>query len=165
MDDVTMGNQQPSLTDIELGWLCGLIDGEGCVYIYRRGGERLDYKPGIRVAMCCFETIEYLSKLLHKANVPHHITSYKGNEVKNRSPHKVVTIEGHKRLLTILPWLTPHLITKKGQAAVVWQFCKERIEGWHRAGYSESQLALIEVASIMNKRGYSKEGSTTIRKE
>ena len=165
MSDVTMGNQQPSLTDIELGWLCGIIDGEGCVYIYRRGGARIDYKPGIRVAMCCFDTIEYLSQLLHKADVPHHITTYKSSKEKNRQANKCITIEGQKRLLKILPWLTPHLITKKRQAAVVWQFCEERLKRWHRSEYSETQLALIEVASIMNKRGYQEEGSTTIRKE
>lgn len=165
MSDETMGNQQPSYTDIELGWLCGIIDGEGCVYIYRRGGKRVDYKAGIRIAMCCFDTIERISELLYRMEIPHYVTAYKGNKKKNRSPHKALVIEGQKRLLKVLPIITPHLITKKGQAAVVWQFCKERIEGWHRSEYTPNQLSLIEIAKTMNARGYSDEGSTTIRKE
>ena len=165
MDDETMGNQQPSLTNLELGWLCGIIDGEGCVYINKRGGKRLDYKPGIRIAMTCFDTIEHVCSLLSKINVPHHVTAYKANKEKNRKGNKAITIEGHKRLLKILPLITPHMVTKKQQCAVVWQFCKERTEGWHRADYTDNQLALIEIASTMNARGYCEEGSTTIRKE
>lgn len=165
MNDNNMGNQQPSLSEIEFGWLCGLIDGEGCIYICSRGGERTDYKPGMRIAMCCHDTIEHTSSLLKKIDVPHHITARAGSQKTNRSPSWAITIEGHKRMLKILPVVAPHLVTKKQQAAVVWQFCKERNAGWHRAPYSENQLALLDVARVMNQRGYQKEGSTTIRKE
>lgn len=165
MVDETIGNQQPSLSNIELGWLCGLIDGEGCIYICKRGGQRTDYKAGIKVAMCCHDTIEYLADLLKRVNVPYHIVKREGSKKNNRSASWALSIEGHKRALKILPLITPHLVTKKQQAQVVWQFCQERDNSWHRSPYTKGQIALIEIAGFMNQRGFREEGSTTIRKE
>jgi len=155
MNDETIGNQQPSLTERELGWLAGLIDGEGCIYLCSRGGKRKDnYKAGVRIAMCCHDTIEYTSSLLHKINVPHHITKRSGNPAKNTSDSWAITVEGHKRVLKFLPLITEALITKKQQAQVVWQFSLQREAKWHAAPYDESDLALISAARVMNQRGH-----------
>lgn len=151
MDDVTIGNQQPSLTDMEMGWLCGIIDGEGCIYMAKR--RENEVRPGVRIAMCDHDTIEYLAELLTKLGVSHHITKRDGNPKKNTSDSWAIVVEGHKRVLKLLPHIAQHLVTKKRQAQVVWQFCEQRSKKWHREAYDDSDLALIAIAKEMNQRG------------
>ena len=65
-----MDNQQPSISMFELGWLCGIIDGEGCIGLWSRGGSRnSEFKPGVRIASTSPEIIETLSYLFSKLDV------------------------------------------------------------------------------------------------
>lgn len=163
MTDVTIDNQQPSLSDFDLGWLCGIIDGEGTIGLWSRGGNRKDnVKAGLRLASTDKNTIEKFCSILSSLGVTYYITTYKGNKLKNMRNHWSVAIEGYKRILQILPVVKDHLVCKKEQAELVYDFAKRRFNKWHRAPYDEYELVLINIAKEMNRTGYREEGSTTI---
>lgn len=160
-------NQQPSLiTDIDLGWLCGLIDGEGCLGIYHRGGQRKkDYKPELRIDMTSKEDIQRYVTLMDRLDAGAHIKYYLGDRAKNRRGHWVVSIGGLRRLKRILPLFIPHLVGKKEKAQLVYNFCESRLSHAPNGGYTVEEEKLLEIASSMNKRGWVEEGSTTILRE
>lgn len=163
MTNNTMGNQQPSLSDFDLGWLCGLIDGEGCIGLWSRGGARAsEVKAGVRVASTDKPTIEKLCEIYNKLEVTYHITYNKGKESKNTRGNWVVSIEGHKRVLKLLPLIKDRLICKTEQAKLVYEFSNRRDNKWHRSPYDEVELIMIDIAKGFNKVGYREEGSTTI---
>ena len=61
-----MDNQQPSISDFDLGWFCGVIDGEGCIGLWSRGGKRSsEYKPGLRLTNTSKPLVVYIAKAAH----------------------------------------------------------------------------------------------------
>jgi hypothetical protein len=46
-------------------------------------------------------------------------------------------------LVVILPKIIPHLITKKKRSKIVFQWCKSRLENWHKH-YSNKELQIYE---------------------
>lgn len=159
-----MDNQQPSISAFELGWMCGIIDGEGCFGIWKRGGERKDFKPGFRMANTSKELVDTFCKLLDNLSCAYHITYYKPRSETTKE-YWVVTIEGFKRLQKFLPLVKDFLVEKKQQANLINEWIEGRATKWHRAEYSEKELEIVDILSKKNFRGKRNEGSTTIRKE
>ena len=62
--------ERPSLA--ELGWLAGIIDGEGCIQIpiHRRKHEP-SFSGNIRVDMCCKKTIDTMANILRRLKIKH----------------------------------------------------------------------------------------------
>ena len=158
-----MDNQQPSITAFEFGWFCGIIDGEGCIGLWSRGGARKDdIKPGVRMANTSKDIISAFCSVLDRLDVGYHVTHY--NRGGNTKEYWNVTIEGFKRLTKLLPVIKDSLVAKKSQANLVWEWVESRSSKWHRAPYSERELELPKLVASLNHRG-TNEGSTTIRKE
>jgi hypothetical protein len=63
----------PGLTDVELGWLAGIIDGEG--YITLRLSGHTKHHPQINVTSTCLELLETLKEI-----------TATGSIVKRRTP-------------------------------------------------------------------------------
>jgi hypothetical protein len=162
--DITMDNQQPSISAFELGWMCGIIDGEGCFGIWKRGGERQDFKPGFRMANTSKELVETFCKLLDNLECAYHITHYNPRSETTKE-YWVVTIEGFRRLQKFLPLVKDFLVEKKQQANLIHEWIEGRATKWHRAPYSDRELKIVSLLSKKNFRGKRNEGSTTIRKE
>lgn len=149
-----LDNQQPSISQFELGWLCGAIDGEGCIGIWRRGGNRNDFKPGIRVANTSKQFIDKFCLCLNYLGVAHHITHYKSKD--NRKENWTITIEGFKRIQNLLPIIKDLLIVKSQQANLVHEFILKRTVKWHRSEYDDRELEIVELLSKLNFRGVEK---------
>lgn len=64
---VTKDYEFPGLSDLELGWLVGIIDGEG--YITHRLNGRTKHHPQINVASTCLELLETLHQLVNIGNI------------------------------------------------------------------------------------------------
>ena len=148
-----MDNQQPSISEFELGWLCGVIDGEGCIGLWSRGGKRSsEYKPGLRLANTSKPLVDKFCLLLSALNVGHHVTHY-GPRNERSKEYWAVTVEGFKRLSNLLPVIKDCLIEKKPQADLVWQWCASRMSKSVRAPFDEIELSIPVQLSKLNHRG------------
>lgn len=111
------------MTDIELGWLAGIIDGEGCLHIRRErpkvvdGGQRsATYAFVIKVTMCHRETIERIKDLVGVGHINQ--TTNASGRVHNAWSWVAMSHEAKK----VLDQIAPFLFTKQGEARVALEF-------------------------------------------
>lgn len=148
-----MDNQQPSISAFEFGWFCGIIDGEGCLGIWSRGGARKnEHKPGLRMANTSKPIVDAFCSVLDRLGVGYHITHYKPRK-ETQKQYWTVTVEGFKRLNKLLPVIKDCLVEKKQQALLINEWVSSRAAKWHRAPYSEREQEIPLLVSQLNHRG------------
>jgi len=148
-----MDNQQ--VTDLELGWLAGAIDGEGCVGVTRRNRKaKLGFtlKPHLQITNCDKAFIDRCTTTLKLMEIPFWVSYYEGRG-RRKSAYTVV-IAGLKRCAVALPKLVPHLTGQKlVKAKLVERWVTSRLADWHAAPFTAEQLAIYEQLRQMNERG------------
>src|SRR5713101_5131642 len=119
-------NQQPRLE--ELGWLAGMIDGEGSMGAYLRQGVKTPhFKPIVQSSGTHKGGLEHLHGILERMEVGHHIVWQKPRQERYR-PCWHVTIVGMKRIPTLLTALAPYLVIKREQADLLMEWIDLRQE-------------------------------------
>lgn len=123
-----MGNQQGTLkvSEAELGWLAGIIDGEGSVILFlgvRKGGKINNVSPQVVVGNTDFALIDRYVDILDRLGAGVHVSTrlpcYKtGVEGAKPSSKKYKTLKvastvGFKRVKTLLDAITGYLVTEK----------------------------------------------------
>ena len=135
-----MGNQQGTLpvTDVELGWLAGVIDGEGTVafsvYPLRHRGKILQVvrvKPQIIVTNTDKDLVEHVSAIFARLGVGAHFQTREqhGRGFATRAiyrPLHVSNVSGFKRAKKALESVGPHLVSKKAKADLVLRYIRQR---------------------------------------
>ena len=151
--NATMDNQQVK----ELAYLAGIIDGEGCITLslqqYRKGRYRL--LPSIQIANTSQVLVDYLSNLLYKYGIAHHICWHKGKG-KAGKPWASVVVQRFSMLKNLAVLMQPFLIIKKRQAEILADFLSGRLLSDGRAKkngiidpYTERDfLLLFEIKSL-----------------
>ena len=124
-------NQQ--ITKLQIGWLAGIIDGDGCITIRRNGrygGHNYQgnwrittFRPTITIANSNPLIIEETSNILDQIKVGYNIQQ---REI-NRKTHWTIHITGFKRCKALLDKIKNHLIGKKSQANLMNKFYKTRL--------------------------------------
>ena len=148
-----MDNQQLSLSDFDLGWMVGIIDGEGCIGLWSRGGERKHtFKPGLRMANTSKAIIDKFTGMLDTLGCPYHTVYYKPRNERSKE-YWTVSIEGFKRLPKILPLIKDLLVEKHQQASLVLEWVESRSSKWHHAEFSPRELEIPRLVSELNHRG------------
>lgn len=148
-----MDNQQPSISSFEYGWMCGIIDGEGCFGLWSRGGNRNhEFKPGFRLSNTSKAVIDAFSNLLDRMAVPYHIVYYKARNERSKE-YWTISIEGFKRLKRFLPVIKDALVEKKPQADLIWEWILSRDSKWHVLSYNERELEIPKLVAQLNHRG------------
>ena len=149
-----MDNQQLSLSEFDLGWMIGIIDGEGCIGLWSRGGERKHtFKPGLRMSNTSKVLIDKFTGMLDIIECPYHIIYYKPRNERSKE-YWTVSIEGFKRLTKILPLIKDRLVEKNQQANLVWEWVQSRSSKWHHSELSYRELEIPKIVSAMNHRGF-----------
>lgn len=132
-----MGNPQGTLTvtDLELGWLAGMIDGEGTVAFSVYWREQwpnkvctdVKVKPQIIVSGTDKPMLDRVADIISRLGVGVHFQTRDQQKiiVKRSSaslargtkfrPLHVVTVAGHKRTIKLLTIICPHLVSPKGE--------------------------------------------------
>ena len=108
-------------TDIEIGYLAGIVDGEGCLNIYRTKAH-----TQCRLTINTTDKIlgDWLKEKIGTGGVN------KERRIKPRPHHKQVYIylmAAQKDLLNLLLWITPHLLIKKKRAQECIDFLEWKI--------------------------------------
>lgn len=125
------------MTDLELGWLAGIIDGEGCLAILRTGCGPNDihrrtphYRISITVIMGHRPTVERIKALVGVGTI---IT-------KKMSAYKANWSDAYmwrcsdRQAINLLAMLKPHLFTKSEEANIATQFANLAVTKFCKGG-------------------------------
>lgn len=130
-------------SEVELAWLAGLVDGEGCFRISLpglKGNRRYHGSPTFTIAMIHYPTMVRVGKMLDKE------PSRRGWITGRIHPLYGIQLAGEKAL-QVARVLRPYLLTKSEQAWLLLEMraqCPKRIGG--RDHLSEEEKAM--------RRGY-----------
>ena len=137
------------MTDLEKGWVAGIVDGEGSICIVK---ARKSYRLTLAVQMCHKETIYRLKHLLGHGSISFHkSTNPKGND--SWSWHVASEEAG-----LILRKLLSALFVKRTQALLAIEYCEKCLHD-RRVGVfvpPETEMLrsiLAEEIGELNKRG------------
>lgn len=128
VSDATMGNQQGTfnVSEAELGWTAGIIDGEGSVILFlgvRAGNKINNVSPQVIVANTDFAMMDRYVDILGRLGVGVHVSIREPRGptgiVAAQAPKsryktlKVASTAGFKRTQKLLRVIAPYLVTEK----------------------------------------------------
>lgn len=115
-----MGN--PQVTDFELGWLSGIIDGEGCFTMSK--GSKGGYNVGFKLVNTSKTLITKFQEILTKLGIKYH--TYSAFRADNQRPAWRLEVNGPEKLKHMLDILLPSIEDKYEQAYAIHNWCVER---------------------------------------
>lgn len=136
-----MDNPQQTLSDAEIGWLAGILDGEGSILLFlgvKKGGKLNNVSPQVTVGNTEKEMIEEYVRLLKRIPAGVHVVSRQpkcGGIPSTMTPKRAKKYKllyaassvGFSRVKAILDVVTPCLITsKKRKAELILKFINQR---------------------------------------
>lgn len=136
-----------NISQLELGWFVGIIDGEGTISIRKQGKT---YTPTIKMSNTSKKLIDKFCDLLDKMEVSYHC--YGGQREGNRKYKWEVSVTGRPRVLKLLSLIVDSLVSKQRQAEKVMLWIESR--GLDLRGkYTENQMKIISDIRFLNGRG------------
>ena len=165
-----MDNQQ--VTQAELGWLAGFIDGEGYmglrIHKYANGSRKLTsgkypiIRPEFAICNTDKETINKVVDVAEKIDVNLYVRETNPAGIKRRV--YTAQTKGINKCLRLLEPIKPHLIGgKRKRAELMIEFCKLRISaksfhnlygnGGTYKPYSDRELEIWEEIQPLMRRG------------
>lgn len=151
----------PHVQESQLGYLAGIIDGEGTITIERSGNRRLNGITGLQakvnVANTNWAIIEYVVGILKRLGVNPHIKSQPigyGTRPRNKQCWWV-TVGGLTKTAKVLNVIKPYLVGKRAQADLVLDFINYRGDAQLAKGkpYGPFEANLVEKIRALNFRG------------
>lgn len=142
-----MGN--PQVTDFELGWLSGIIDGEGCFTMSK--GSKGAWNVGFKLVNTSATLIEKFAEVLTKLGIKYHI--YNAFRSGNQRPAKRLEVNGPEKLKHMLDILLPYIEDKYEQAYAIHDWCVERTKSSYgemnhaHSGFTHSLLKELKKSS------------------
>lgn len=131
-----------ALTPPQLGWVAGIIDGEGYIGLVRYAGY---HQPRIDV----HSTTPAMQQRLHVLLGGHLGKKKRRGKERDLYCWSVWTIDHVERLLSVL---LAHLVVKRRVASVVLEFCRRRQKTRYSAPTKKDAAAYRQVRAL-NRRG------------
>jgi hypothetical protein len=158
-----MDNKQA--TQAELGWLAGIIDGEGYLTLaMRKQRQRPNYIACLEIANTEANIILKAKEIAKKLDVNLHVKHHEPPKTGNRKYYKLDChrFKGVKILLTAL---LPYLVGKAKRAKLILDFIESRFDGKDEAQplhnrnhpYNELELNLVYTVQDLVRSGESSE--------
>lgn len=157
-----MDDQQ--VTQIEIGWLAGFIDGEGYIGIqgYKTRNRHASYSCAIQISNTDEVMIFKAQKIIQKMGVNPYIRTHGFGE-RNQPWRKIVyvlVIHRMNKIISVLESVNPHLTgTKKERGELVLEYCQLRLQnykpGSHYNIMTEREAQIIDLCIAKQKRGTS----------
>lgn len=121
-----MGNQQ--VTEAELGWLAGAMDGEGHIgmHMYNTKRGRISYRIEVAFTNCSDKFLCKVKDISKRLGVNLHIQVKKVK--KHWSPSWTLRTGKIAHCKRLLEQILPFLSCKKERAIILLDFCKRRIK-------------------------------------
>lgn len=145
------------MTEAELGYLAGIIDGEGSIYFNLNGSV---CQPRVSVDNTHEGLIDYLHRLVPTSNTKASTENYASKKVGNKVAYRW-GVSGKVDVKTLLELVLPYLVAKKDQAEIALQAIEVMPIRSDRFGkgraYTDEELLpvalLINKLKALNKRG------------
>lgn len=161
-----MGNQQETISDIEMSWLAGILDGEGSIGISRMMSHRKNptLTPRISIGNTNMDIINHVVDILKRIPITMFVEKRQKVNNKNWKQASVIQISHISGVKSLLDKVTPFLIGKKSQAELLLSFVNSRMEvykklnrtpgsGGRGTPYTEEEQQLCDQIKILNKKG------------
>jgi hypothetical protein len=136
-----------NLSNEQLAYLAGIIDGEGCIsFTLAKGGRVI--RPFIGIANTKRKLIETIRSWLKLRNV--------ARKSRRSAKHKNVWqihITRYADVKALLEKVKPYLIIKKKQCNLTIKYCTSRLSKGVNSPYSPDEMNIFEKVRKMNKRG------------
>lgn len=134
------------MTDLQKGWLAGIIDGEGCITIYKGSTKgHLAVRTDIRVESTDLPMIELCASLMGEA-VGRHLTIGKPlMRPSSTRPAWRVQIHRKGELLQFLEFIASALVTKRREAELVIQYLRRSCAEKYYKPTAEDILLIAQV--------------------
>lgn len=147
-----MDNQQ--VTDFDLGWLVGIIDGEGCFSLNESnswGGRYTYILPAVYIVNTKDSIIDKAASILKRLNIPHYVQVM--TRAKHQKPAKRLNINGFKRVQKFLEVLASYFETRKDQVQCLVKFIALRLTKDEAAPLAVEEWEIYHELRELNKRG------------
>lgn len=135
--------------DQDLAYAAGLIDGEGCIGIYRLGNH---YRANVNVQMTHEAAVRWLHE--HFAGTFRAISKV---GMGNREKQHRWDLHQKDKIVSFISSVYPFLIVKRLQALVVLEYCKRFPSKLPGTRYSEEEKEEMrryyQIMSVANSRG------------
>jgi hypothetical protein len=131
----------------DIGWVAGILDGEGMVTISKRATS---YVPVVRVSNTSKALIDRFCDIMDMMEISY--CCYGKHKAGNRKYQWDVCIDGRPRVYKLLSLLKDHLVAKRQQANNVFEWIESRGMDL-RGAYTDDQMALIQKTRDLNGRG------------
>lgn len=130
-------------TEAQLGYIAGILDGEGSISISRskcNTKNKLYHCPQVRIFNTDKRILEAVQKVIG-GNIPIHGDTYKGRKICYRLEYNA-----KPKIKEVLTMLLPYLVGKKERASVMIAFCEDNSPNVEKGLYWQR-------LKILNKKG------------
>jgi hypothetical protein len=141
------------LSDIEIGYLVGFIDGEGHVSLHPlRMGDKKYFQANVFIRNTHEPTMHHVRRLLEGADV---VVGKMQREDRGPGCKESfsLNVTGMQNVLKLCEVIGPFSVTKSEQWKIVEKWCRSRLASRDSRGYTDQELALAEIGRTMNRRG------------
>ena len=145
------------LTDIELAWLGGLFDGEGCIFL----AIRKDYpthrsiRCDLRVGMAHHDTINRIADMFTTiigSDDSVGLNTEKRNTARTR-PLRNVTVHGRPSVLVVLETIRPYMFTKALEADLAISYLRKSHDSTRYVATDLDREMATAATELRNGRG------------
>lgn len=137
------------MKDIDLAYLAGFFDGEGCIQIWKKKDSRTPLGYGICVTVKITNTNRQILEEYNK------LCNGKFSQDKRNEKAKIVHgiyYSSYADILIMLSQILPFLRLKKRVADLMISFCTSRLNHI-KSAYTEEELHLFSEIKVLIKRG------------
>lgn len=142
----------PQVTEFEIGWLIGIIDGEGCYTLAKtvRHGD-VSLIPGIKIVNTNLEIVEEIIRILKALGIAHYV--YNAWRTKNQKPAKRIEIMGLLRIKKFFDLLFNRMRCRIDQATILREFVELRLSKEQKEPYGNEEHTLYSILRNLNRQG------------
>jgi hypothetical protein len=139
------------LTDREMGYLAGFLDGDGSIYVVIVHNEEsrlrlgLYVRPFVTFSNTNKDVIEFISKLLKKAGIKHRIVEVLPDGKLRKRTYYFIEITTYRNVYAFLELVYQDLIAKREVAEYMLKLCESRLSAKGSGiPYTKEELEIIK---------------------
>lgn len=138
--------------ECNLAWLAGMIDGEGCIGLYKYKRTKVPrhtvVRPCVTIVNSHKDTMLYIAKIYESMGISYSWGERKQLGTRNK-PTYSVAVQGRDGVTVLLEAVLPYLFTKKKQADI----CKMFLSRIKFSRITNEDLGLVDQMRVLNRKG------------
>ena len=152
MSKTIYGVNPTTLRKEDVGWLAGLMDGEGCIHTRKNGA--VSYASECCIVSTSYLIISKLARLLKQAKIQYWLSkpqvSVRSSKHSDRYTLKVYRIWD---MMNFLKLMIPELSLKKEKAKILVSLLEKRVKhSWNDHYYTDSEKRiLVKILALQRK--------------